>query len=68
MQSDDVSSVSEPIYTEINQKLFGVSAFHGIKKFLTKEHSECNTLEQWQITTKEAVKFRPCTETFIKRE
>jgi hypothetical protein len=50
-----------------------VSDFPGNHKFLAKEHSESNTLEKkeieyWQITTKEAVKFRPCTETFIKRD
>ena len=25
-------------------------------------------IEYWQITAKEVVKFRPCTETFIQRE
>ena len=72
MQSNDVT-VSLPIYSEIKPTVFEVSAFSGNQKFLAKEHSESNPLEKkeieyWQITTKEAVKFRPCTETFIKRE
>ena len=36
------------------------------------EHQETTSnkkeIEYWQITAKEVVKFRPCTETFIVRE
>ena len=40
-------------------------------KSAQNEHQETSgkkEIEYWQITAKEVVKFRPCTETFIVRE
>lgn len=65
----NIDQETEPIYAEITSK-----------KISEVESKQCdlenqleNTkgkkeIEYWQITAKEVVKFRPCTETFIVRE
>ena len=70
---------SEPIYAEIktrirektNQKNNNEFESKPNKPSLEKKDQETKgkkEIEYWQITAKEAVKFRPCTETFIVRE
>ena len=79
LEKEDIS-VTEPIYAEIKPKLLELSEGESDldesqlkeNKFLEEEHSQNSTckkkeIEYWQITEKEVVKFRPCTETFIKR-
>ena len=64
---------TEPIYAEITSKKIEKSEVEskenqsGLEKQIesTKGKKE---IEYWQITAKEVVKFRPCTETFIVRE
>ena len=61
-------AVEEPIYAEIKPCK--------VEKTLIKVEQQENEavqgrkkeIEYWQITAKEVVKFRPCTETFIQRE
>merc|ERR1712130_272568 len=69
---------SDPIYAEIKVKeskeLENVqeqTQQSNSSKTSTNQHREPNgkkEIEYWQITAKEVVKFRPCTETFILRE
>ena len=71
----NIDQDSEPIYAEITSKKTDKSeveskqnqSSQGLEKHLqnTKGKKE---IEYWQITAKEVVKFRPCTETFIVRE
>lgn len=69
----------EPIYAEIKAKETEKSDEKSNyeveskpnKSGLEKQHQNTKgkkEIEYWQITAKEAVKFRPCTETFIVRE
>ena len=61
-------AAEEPIYAEIKPCK--------VEKTLNKVEQQENEavpgrkkeIEYWQITAKEVVKFRPCTETFIQRE
>ena len=72
LEKEDIS-VTEPIYDEIKPKLLEVSEGESkVDKFSEEEHSQVSTgkkkeIEYWQITAKEIVKFRPCTETFINK-
>lgn len=75
---------SDPIYAEIKvkeskdpdnnvqeQTQQSNSSKTATKQNKTDQHREPNgkkEIEYWQITAKEVVKFRPCTETFILRE
>lgn len=66
---DDFNLCTEPIYTEILPR----DNIEKVNKILEEEDVEKNVnkkkeVEYWQITAKEVVKFRPCTETFIQRE
>ena len=71
----NIDQDTEPIYAEITSKKTDKSeveskqnqSSQGLEKHLqnTKGKKE---IEYWQITAKEVVKFRPCTETFILRE
>ena len=63
----------EPIYAEIKPS----QGLIKLEKILKPEQESENPgggggkkkeVEYWQITAKEVVKFRPCTETFIQRE
>lgn len=75
-QIDAKPNPEEPIYQEIKPR----SEKKEVKEEGTKEVEVRNKLEEvpaqtgrkkeveyWQITAKEVVKFRPCTETFINR-
>ena len=82
IQSDkEDSSVSEPIYAEIKPRplevIEGKTDLDANKTTLNnvvKEEICANSsakkkeIEYWQITAKEVAKFKPCMETFIKRE
>ena len=67
-------AAEEPIYSEIKPNLESKTQ----EKILKPEQESENPggggggkkkeVEYWQITAKEVVKFRPCTETFIQRE
>ena len=71
-------ATEEPIYAEIKPNQGSIK----LEKILkTEQESEKppgggggggggkkKEIEYWQITAKEVVKFRPCTETFIQRE
>ena len=70
-------ATEEPIYAEIKPSQGSIK----LEKILkTEQESEKppggggggggkkKEIEYWQITAKEVVKFRPCTETFIQRE
>ena len=70
---------SEPIYAEIKTKVSEKTNKKNNSEFESKpnkprlekkgqETEGKKEIEYWQITAKEAVKFRPCTETFIVRE
>ena len=65
---------SEPIYAEIKGKEANQEEVKSNSEDSSKhgEHQEVpvnkKEIEYWQITAKEVVKFRPCTETFIVRE
>ena len=63
---------SEPIYAEIKGKETNQEEKSNSETSSAKpgEHQENGKkeIEYWQITAKEVVKFRPCTETFIVRE
>ena len=75
-------ATEEPIYAEINFKpsLGEIKPNQGeikLEKILKAGEQESENpagggkkkeIEYWQITAKEVVKFRPCTETFIQRE
>ena len=80
LTSNKDTNFSEPIYAEIKPKLLEISEGESDleesqlkgNKFLEEEYSQNSKgkkkeIEYWQITAKEVVKFRPCTETFIKR-
>lgn len=65
----------EPIYAEIKPSQGSIK----LEKILKAEQEsekppggggggKKKEIEYWQITAKEVVKFRPCTETFIQRE
>ena len=63
----------EPIYTEIKPKLLANVEEKEEKVPEEEDTAVSNSgrkkeVEYWQITAKEVVKFRPCTETFIQRE
>merc|ERR1712242_340033 len=75
------NETAEPIYAEIRAKEMKEDQHQPIKstsepeskqnKSGQNEHQETSgkkEIEYWQITAKEFVKFRPCTETFIVRE
>ena len=73
-------ATEEPIYAEIKPSQGEIK----LEKILKAEQESENPsgggggggglggkkkeIEYWQITAKEVVKFRPCTETFIQRE
>lgn len=64
---------SEPIYAEIKGKEANQEVKSNSEDSSKQgEHQEVpvnkKEIEYWQITAKEVVKFRPCTETFIVRE
>ena len=76
-------ATEEPIYAEIKPANQGeIKPSQGeikLEKILKAEQESENPsggglggkkkeIEYWQITAKEVVKFRPCTETFIQRE
>ena len=74
-------TATDPIYAEIKIKDVEPNSSESIKsnsETVSKqqnrksEHQETTSnkkeIEYWQITAKEVVKFRPCTETFIVRE
>ena len=63
----------EPIYTEIKPKPLANVEEKEEKVPEDEDTAVSNSgrkkeVEYWQITAKEVVKFRPCTETFIQRE
>jgi len=67
------SVVDEPIYAEIKPKM-EEACKEEVTDSVTKEDEGKSSrkgkkkeVEYWQITAKEVVKFRPCTETFIHR-
>jgi len=74
----NTNSSEDPIYQEIGvgkkEKINNDPTNENEEENLSNE-SEANTgkvgqkkeIEYWQITAKEVVKFRPCTETFINR-
>ena len=76
------NETAEPIYAEIRakeikddqhqpEKSSSVSESKQNKSEQNEQHQELSgkkEIEYWQITAKEVVKFRPCTETFIVRE
>ena len=75
-------TAAEPIYAEIRakeikddqhqpEKSSSESESKQNKSEQNEQHQELSgkkEIEYWQITAKEVVKFRPCTETFIVRE
>jgi len=78
-QVNDDTNV-DPIYQEIGaatkQKVVHENDENPPKEESSEEDANTNTVakngqkkevEYWQITAKEVVKFRPCTETFIRR-
>ena len=79
MELESTAAQDEPIYTEIKPRAegeVGSSNFQIDKIPLADEEEglalnnfgKKKEIEYWQITAKEVVKFRPCTETFIQRE
>ena len=69
----NIDQDTEPIYAEIASKKIDKSEVESQKNQSGLEKQHKNTkgkkeIEYWQITAKEVVKFRPCTETFIVRE
>lgn len=76
------NETAEPIYAEIRAKEIKDDQHRPVKSSseseskqnkseLNEQHQELSgkkEIEYWQITAKEVVKFRPCTETFIVRE
>ena len=76
------NETAEPIYAEIRAKEIKDDQHQPLKSSPESEskqnkseqneqHQELSgkkEIEYWQITAKEVVKFRPCTETFIVRE
>ena len=69
----NIDQDTEPVYAEIASKKIDKSEVESkeIQSGLEKQHKNTKgkkEIEYWQITAKEVVKFRPCTETFIVRE
>ena len=76
---DEATVEAEPIYAEIKvnetektdeKSNYEVESKQN-KSGLKEQHQDTKgkkEIEYWQITAKEVVKFRPCTETFIVRE
>ena len=67
----NVVQETEPIYAEITSKKIDNSEVESKQSDLEKQPENTKgkkEIEYWQITAKEVVKFRPCTETFIVRE
>lgn len=71
----------EPIYAEIQPRTHESDGKKGSQGTLEESATKANKIverdedmnkkkeiEYWQITAKEVVRFRPCTETFIQRE
>ena len=60
----------EPVYAEIKPRGEKVAEEEEVEVDELAETNSGNKkeIEYWQITAKEVVKFRPCTETFIQRE
>ena len=76
---DEAVGDTEPIYAEIKakeiEKTYEKSNYEleskQNKSGQEEQHQDTKgkkEIEYWQITAKEVVKFRPCTETFIVRE
>ena len=65
--------VEEPIYAEIKPKMEEPGKEEATDSVTTEDEGKTSRkgkkkeVEYWQITAKEVVKFRPCTETFIHR-
>jgi len=73
MNHRNIDEETEPIYAEITSKKIGKPEVESKQNQSGLEIQLKNTkgkkeIEYWQITAKEVVKFRPCTETFIVRE
>ena len=67
----NIDQETEPIYAEITSKKIDNSEVESKQSVLEKQPKNTKgkkEIEYWQITAKEVVKFRPCTETFIVRE
>ena len=71
-------AVEEPIYMEIKPKIDKEEEMEEKQEKMQEKVRNCleevgvkggrrKEVEYWQITAKEVVKFRPCTETFINR-
>ena len=67
----NIDQETEPIYAEITSKKIDKSEVESKQSDPEKQLKNTKgkkEIEYWQITAKEVVKFRPCTETFIVRE
>lgn len=63
----NTEEAEEPIYQEIKPKPEEKTEVEEAAVQQQQQPGRKKEIEYWQITAKEVVKFRPCTETFIKR-